>query len=175
MIFVAMDGSPVETYDWFEPTTGIEAPNDEPAPAAAASHAMTTPENRRSWHFRQLKWSLQALAQAGSPQRSLFPERTPSPSDLAFGFDHWRNVVCDLYEADLTGEQSAALEAIAAKLRTLSRDGAEFDVDLWTERALTASEHWTDVREMALGALDAFGWGASYLRDGDTAGVETAR
>jgi hypothetical protein len=126
---------------------------------------MTSPQSRRSWHFQQLKWSLQALAQAGSPQRVLFPERSPGPGDLAFGFDHWTVVVRDLYGTDLTDDQSAALDAIASKLRTLSRDGAEFDADVWTERAMATSEHWEEIRAMALGALDAFGWGAAYLRE----------
>ena len=40
----------------------------------------------------------------------------------------------------------------------MSRDGAEFDADLWTEAALATSEHWADVRRLALSALDAFQW-----------------
>jgi hypothetical protein len=40
----------------------------------------------------------------------------------------------------------------------MSRDGSEFDVDLWTDAALSTSELWADVRRQALAALDAFGW-----------------
>jgi hypothetical protein len=115
---------------------------------------------QRAWHFKQLKWSLQALARAGSAQPTLFPEESPKPDDLAFGFDHWAGLVRDAYGALLPERQSSALEAIARKLETMSRDGAEFDVELWTEAALSATEHWADVRLLAVAALDEFGWGA---------------
>jgi hypothetical protein len=120
-----------------------------------------TPESdhaRRPWHFRQLKWALQALAQAGSGQPTLFPEQTPTADDLAFGFDHWTSIVRQNYGAELSGDQDAALDAIARKLTTMSRDGAELDADLWTEAAVATSEHWMDVRRLALSALDAFEW-----------------
>jgi hypothetical protein len=119
---------------------------------------MTDDDPRRPWHFRQLKWSLQLLAQAGSVQPTLFPEQAPGPDDLAFGFDHWASVVRDTYAADLSPAQETALDAIAAKLTTMSRDGTEFDVELWTDAALETSEHWSDVRLLAVSALEAFGW-----------------
>jgi hypothetical protein len=113
---------------------------------------------QRTWHFKQLKWSLQALAQAGSAQPSLFPEQAPGPDDLAFGFDHWSSLVRDAYLGDLSAAQVTALDAICERLTTMSRDGSEFDVDLWTDAALSTSELWADVRRQALVALDAFGW-----------------
>jgi hypothetical protein len=113
---------------------------------------------QRAWHIKQLKWSLQAVAQAGTPQPSLFPEQVPGPDDLAFGFDHWSSLVRDLYAADLSTAQVAALDAIAEKLTTMSRDGSEFDVELWTETAMRTSEHWAQLRGQALAALEAFGW-----------------
>ena len=112
----------------------------------------------RAWHFRQLKWSLQSLARAGSPQRPLFPDQAVNADDLAFEFDHWAPLIRGLYDAELSAPQCEALAAIASKLATMSRDGAEFDLELWTEAALSASEHWADVRRLAAGALDAFGW-----------------
>ena len=121
---------------------------------------MIDDDTRRPWHFRQLKWSLQALAEAGSVQPALFPERAPGPDDLAFAFDHWAAVVRDLYLPELSPAQSQALSAIAAKLGTMSRDGAEFDVEVWTDAALETSEHWADVRQLARSALEAFGWAA---------------
>jgi hypothetical protein len=113
---------------------------------------------QRAWHFKQLKWSLQALAQAGSAQPSLFPEQAPGPDDLAFGFDHWSSLVRDAYPDDLSEVQITALDAIAERLTTMSRDGSEFDVDLWTDAALSTSELWAEVRRQAFTALDAFGW-----------------
>jgi hypothetical protein len=124
---------------------------------------------RRPWHFKQLKWTLQALAQAGSVQPTLFPEQTPNADDLAFSFDHWTSIVRQNYGPELSPDQGAALDAIATKLATMSRDGAEFDADLWTEAALATSEHWADVRRLALSALDAFQWvvdGSDEEKDG---------
>ena len=120
---------------------------------------------QRAWHFEQLKWSLQALARAGSPQPTLFPEKSTKPDELAFGFDHWAGLVRDAYGGDLRARQASALEAIAAKLATMSRDGAEFDVELWTDAALSTTEHWADVRQLAAAALDEFGWGADHPVD----------
>ena len=124
---------------------------------------------RRPWHFKQLKWTLQSLAQAGSVQPTLFPEQTPNADNLAFSFDHWTSIVRQNYGPELTPDQGAALDSIATKLATMSRDGAEFDADLWTEAALATSEHWADVRRLALSALDAFQWvvdGSDEEKDG---------
>jgi hypothetical protein len=128
---------------------------------------------QRAWHFKQLKWSLQALARAGSPQPTLFPEKPPDPDELAFGFDHWAGLVRDAYGADLPEHQASALEAIARKLATMSRDGAEFDVELWTDAALSTTEHWAGVRQLASAALDEFGWGADNAGDGRTGSDES--
>jgi hypothetical protein len=117
-----------------------------------------TDDARRPWHLKQLKWTLQSLAQAGSVQPTLFPEQAPNADDLAFSFDHWTSIVRQNYGAELSGDQNAALDAIARKLATMSRDGAEFDADLWTEAALATSEHWADVRRLASSALNAFEW-----------------
>jgi hypothetical protein len=39
---------------------------------------------------------------------------------------------------------------------------------LWTEAAVASSEQWTEVRRLAMDALDAFGWSTSD----DIPGVE---
>jgi hypothetical protein len=111
--------------------------------------------------LEQLKWSLQSLAQAGSVQPTLFPEQAPGADDLAFDFEQWATLARDAHGPELSGSQHASLEAIAAKLAIMSRDGAEFDADLWTDTALMTSEHWADVRRLALAALAAFGWSAA--------------
>lgn len=115
----------------------------------------------RAWHFKQLRWSLQALATAGSTQRALFPEAVHRPDELAFDFDHWHVLVRSLYGGELTPGQLDALTALARKLATMSRDGAEFDLDLWTDAAVAASEQWADVRALAAAALDVFEWPAA--------------
>lgn len=120
------------------------------------ARAEETPE--RSWHFKQLRRSLQALAISGSGQRALFPDFVVKADELALDFDHWFAVIRSNYASDLTRPQADALVMIDQKLATISRDGAEFDVELWTEEALSGSEHWADVRRLAASALEAFGW-----------------
>jgi len=109
---------------------------------------------QRDWRFRQLKWSLQALAAAGAAQQELFPEQATSADDLAFAFDHWTAVIRDEYANDLSPAELNALNAIECKLATMSKDGAEFDLELWTDRALRTSEHWAEVRALATQALE---------------------
>lgn len=120
----------------------------------------------RAWHFKQLRWSLQALATAGSTQRALFPEAVHRPDELAFDFAHWESLVLSLYGGDLSPAQRDALGDLARKLATMSRDGAEFDLDLWTDAAVAGSEQWTDVRRLAAAALDAFDWPAAQPAGG---------
>jgi hypothetical protein len=119
-----------------------------------------TPEENasRSWHFKQLRWSLQALAGAGSVQRTLFPDHAVSADELALDFDHWASFIRDSYEHELSEPQAESLAAIERKLTTMSRDGAEFDLELWTDEGLRTSEHWTEIRSLATLSLDAFGW-----------------
>jgi hypothetical protein len=122
---------------------------------------VTTPDEegpQRSSHFKQLKWSLRALVASGSRQPALFPEASPGAGDLAFTFNHWAGVVRDAYRADLTTTQERSMIDLERKLGVMSRDGAEFDVELWTDAALASSEHWGDVRRLASEALVAFGW-----------------
>lgn len=129
---------------------------------------------QRSWHFKQLRWSLHRLAAAGSAQPVLFPDFEESPDDLAFHFDHWGALVRSEYAEALSEPQLAALDAIERKLATMSRDDVELDADLWTEAALRSSVDWADVRQLAAAALDAFGWADDALSgDASLAGVPT--
>jgi hypothetical protein len=61
-------------------------------------------------------------------------------------------------EVAIERSQRDALDAISGKLATISKDGAEFDLELWTDAAMRTSEHWADVRRLAAAALDVFGW-----------------
>lgn len=112
----------------------------------------------RSSDFRQLRRSLRSLAAAGSDQRTLFPDDVIAPDQLALDFGHCALVVRRNYESELSEEQADALATLERKLVTMSRDGAEFDAELWTDAALRTSEHWADVRTLALSVLEAFGW-----------------
>jgi hypothetical protein len=115
-------------------------------------------DEQRAWLVRQLSASLQGLANAGSEQRVLFPEWVSKPTELAMHFDHWLSAVRERNLLEVSTAEGEALAALERKLATMSRDGAEFDADLWTEAAVTDSPHWEEVRRLASAALAAFGW-----------------
>jgi len=119
---------------------------------------MTEDDAQRTWHFKQLRQSLDGLAHAASNQPALFPDSVASADDLAFAYDHWSDLVRGAYGSELTREQTDALDAIDRKIATMSRDGDEFDVEVWTDAALSTSDHWADLRRLAGLALEAFGW-----------------
>ena len=108
--------------------------------------------------LRALRWSLQALAAVGSGQAPLFPEQAVSPGELATTLEQASMLVMQGEAGDVNDRQRAALAAISARFETLTRDEAEFGVELWSEAAVASSEQWTEVRRLALDALDAFGW-----------------
>jgi hypothetical protein len=60
------------------------------------------------------------------------------------------------YDEELRAGQREALAALERKLTRMSRDGEDFDLDLWTDAARRTSDHWKDVRGLAAAALDAF-------------------
>jgi hypothetical protein len=111
---------------------------------------------QRSWHFKQLRWSLQNLANAGSGQASLFPDYVRTADELAMEFEHWSTLIRSTYDQELSAAQLQSLEAIEQQLRTMSRDGAEFDLELWTDAAVRSSELWAEVRQRASIALESF-------------------
>jgi len=107
--------------------------------------------------------SLKALASEPSDQLALFPESVSKAGDLAARFDERLRMVRDDFSGELSRAQDDALETLSARLATISRDGVEFDADLWTDEALRTSVHWRDVRALAQAALDAFEIGADVM------------
>lgn len=122
---------------------------------------MAEPDPRRAWHLRQLERCLQSLAAADGSQAPLFPDWARSPADLAFDFDHWASVVRSNYDEELTADQRRTLAAIETAFAAMSRESADFDLDIWTEPALATDPRWAEVRRLAAAALDAMGWTAS--------------
>jgi hypothetical protein len=100
--------------------------------------------------------SLKALASEPSDQLALFPESVSKAGDLVARFEASVRAVRDDRAGDLSRAQLDALEALGARLAMVSRDGAEFDADLWTDEAVRTSVHWRDVRTLARAALDLF-------------------
>jgi hypothetical protein len=100
--------------------------------------------------------SLKALASEPSDQLALFPESISKASDLAARFEDSMRAVLDEGAGELSRAQGDALEALGHRLAIVSRDGAEFDADMWTDEALRTSVHWRDLRALARAALDTF-------------------
>jgi hypothetical protein len=120
----------------------------------------------------RLRRSLQALARTGSSQPALFPEFRVAPDHLVLEFDQAAAVAREHHAETLTPAQQQSLDALEEKFHTMSRDGAEFDADLWTDAALSTSPRWAEIRALAEDALAAFGW--TELAEADAAsGSET--
>jgi hypothetical protein len=79
-----------------------------------------------------------------------------TPNELALDFDHWASVIGTYHGHELSRERAESLRAISARLSMMSRDGAEFDPNLWTDEALRTSEHWEQIRQLASIALTEF-------------------
>ena len=102
----------------------------------------------------RLERCLEGLTATGTEQQPLFPDEEPAPQAVAAEFDRAYSTVQRIAADLLTPEQSDAIARVAEKLQTISRDGAEFDADLWTEGAVQTSTHWREVRILAAGALE---------------------
>lgn len=100
--------------------------------------------------------SLKALASEPSDQLALFPESVSKASDLVARFEASMRAARDESAGELSRSQLDALDALGERLAIVSRDGAEFDADLWTDEAVRTSVHWRDVRALARAALDLF-------------------
>jgi hypothetical protein len=106
--------------------------------------------------FKQLTETLRALASEPSNQLALFPDSVSKADELAARFDDSLRTVAEDYASELSRSQAELLERLKDQFATMSRDGAEFDADLWTDEAIGASVHWREVRALAAAALAAF-------------------
>jgi hypothetical protein len=136
--------------------------------------SMAQPDER-SWHFKQLRSSLQQLAASGSPQNPLFPDLHLTADELALHFDHWATVVRDEYSPEMSDEQRASLAALDRMFARMSRDAAEFDAEIWTDAAVKTSAHWASIRQLAGAALEAFGWIEEGVIEANGPGSELIR
>jgi hypothetical protein len=103
---------------------------------------------------RELMRVLRQLARAASEQPGLFPDENVNAAELVRAFDQRALAVRGSYDDRLSPSQIETLTALEEKLSTMSRDGAEFDADIWTDEAVRTSEHWAEVRALATAALD---------------------
>ena len=106
--------------------------------------------------LRELTAVIRRLADAGSRQPALFPDDNVSAVELVRDFDQRALAVRVSHDGQLSRPQIESLTALEKKLSTMSRDGAEFDADMWTDEAMRTSEHWAEVRSLAAAALHHF-------------------
>ena len=106
--------------------------------------------------LRGLTRAIRRLATAGSGQAALFPDENLSPRELVRDFDRQALAAREFQDAELSPSQLASLARLESELSTMSRDGAEFDADIWTDEAVRTSEYWAEVRRLAAAALDEF-------------------
>ena len=123
---------------------------------------MTQPDGEvdREGIRNQFRWSLQALAVSAEAQRSLFPDFVSKTDELVLDFDHWFWAARSILDEKFSDEQCEALQAIDRRLGAMSREGVEFDEELWWEESLGDRPEWEDVRAMAKLALARLGWTA---------------
>lgn len=101
-----------------------------------------------------LKYSLQALAQPAAFQHRLLDVWLEFPSELPERFVHaHRHVVASLFT--LTKFQADALDALYSKFNSFCGPS---NAEHWGDKALEASRHWEDVRQLARACLQTFGW-----------------
>ena len=106
--------------------------------------------------LRQLTETLRALGSEPSDQLALFQDSVTRAGDLAGRFDDSFRALAEDYASELSRSQAEVLNRLKDQFATMSRDGAEFDADLWTDEAIRTSMHWREVRALAGAALAAF-------------------
>jgi hypothetical protein len=106
----------------------------------------------------QFRWSVQALAADDDVQKSLFPDFTCKPYELASDFDNWFGVAKGYFAAEFTNERLETLHAIGQMLGDMSLNGRRFAEALWWDEALSVRPEWAEVRLLAKHALELFGW-----------------
>lgn len=105
-----------------------------------------------------LKYDLQSLAADAEIQLSLNPEWIDRVDELALSFDDSIEFAKIYLAAWLTEEQWAVLESIDRKLSDMSFGGSEYDEDLWTDHGLRNHSSWSEIRILAVIALESLGW-----------------
>jgi hypothetical protein len=102
----------------------------------------------------RLKHSIQLLGCPAEMQLKLLPVFVCKADELALDFDNWKTVALKNFGPQLTEYQLHCLSALDERLTELSRSNPE----IWTENAMRESVEWQRIREVALVALEAFGW-----------------
>lgn len=100
-----------------------------------------------------LREEVARLAAPADLQLASLPTFVHRPDELALRFDDaWQPIRARL---DASETQRAALEALDARLATLSGEANEA---FWTEEAVRSDPRWEGLRDLARNVLRTFGW-----------------
>jgi hypothetical protein len=128
----------------------------------------------RAQALQELCWSIQALALPAADQLALYPDFTCKADELALDFDTWQAVVQGNFGDSLSESQRVGLDTINDRFISLSRNGANYYPDFWTESALFNDANWVEVRRLAHAALDSFGWQLNHPPSNRSAYVQAS-
>lgn len=104
--------------------------------------------------FKQLKWSLQAMACSGEDQIQLFPDFVVVSDEIINDFDHWRQVAVGNHKSDFTMGQLESLTNIDRAIDNISNSKEE----IWDNESLKIHQLWDNLRDLGLKALKEFKW-----------------
>jgi hypothetical protein len=104
---------------------------------------------------QMFEWAVQALAQPAEIQRTLFPSWVVVADELALDFEHWKTTFITYYGHLLSEEQRQAIKVLDDLLDDMSGPGKP---ELWTDEGCLNHPKWSEVRQLAVNLLRAFGW-----------------
>ncbi len=108
------------------------------------------------WKLQRLRWSIQALAMPADIQLALYPDFVVKADELALEFDENYELVD---RSTFESSQLLALDKLNGKLEAMSAEGTDYYEDLWfDESELFRSNHWEEVRELAIAVLNTLRW-----------------
>ncbi len=103
-------------------------------------------------HFQ---WAVQALAQPADIQPTLFPSFVVVADELALEFDNWRQAFDSNSGKSWSQAQREAVSAIDQLLCEMSGPDKP---ELWLDEGCLNHARWSEVRQLAMKVLSAFGW-----------------
>jgi hypothetical protein len=108
--------------------------------------------------MKKLEWAARALAQPHDVQESLFPDFVEVADELALSWEEafWpfeKNP--SIFSAEFSEEQQQAILELNRYMGSIS---GEDHLDLWTMKALAASDEWKLLRKLARRVLTVMKW-----------------
>ncbi|KPN71559.1 hypothetical protein [Neisseria sp. 83E34] len=109
------------------------------------------------YYTDKLKWSLMALSQDPETQKSLLPVNSAVGEEIILEYEAAVGVDFEKINTLIicTKEQLYCLQKLDHYLLNLCEQKGE---DLWLNNSELYGQEWQDIRRLARGVLEAFGW-----------------